>query len=209
MSALSAPSIDTDRGAAVPPGERTKEGDTSSGGTPASASGIQAADETSVVRVTLEAVTPLPNRASPTHSPNIQRHNQPVILFVTVCTRDRRNILACDRAHAALRDAWARAGQYRVGSYVVMPDHVHLFCSPATCETENVQKWVAYWKRLVSTALKDQSPVWQRHCWDTQLRDVHHYGEKWEYVVGNPVRKQIAAQAEDWPYQGCLNELRW
>jgi REP element-mobilizing transposase RayT len=88
-----------------------------------------------------------------------------------------------------------------------MPDHVHLFCSPTTPDAENVQKLVAYWKRLVSRELADLQPLWQRDCWDTQLRNVGHYGEKWEYVVQNPVRKELVTSPEQWPYQGCLNEL--
>jgi REP element-mobilizing transposase RayT len=27
--------------------------------------------------------------------------------------------------------AWEQARQWRVGKYLAMPDHVHLFCSPA------------------------------------------------------------------------------
>ena len=174
-----------------------------SGGTPAPAS----ADPDR------EAAVPprndLPQRTRPAHLPNLERFNQPVILFVTVCTKDRRPILASDRVHAALIGAWPQARQYRVGRYNVMPDHVHLFCSPAVREAENVRKWVAYWKRLVSIELKDVQPLWQRDCWDTQLRDAGHYGEKWEYVAHNPVRKGLVMRTEDWPYQGCLNELRW
>ena len=35
------------------------------------------------------------------------------------------------------------------------------------------------------------------------------YDDKWEYVRNNPVRHGYATKADDWPYQGELNELRW
>jgi putative transposase len=150
-----------------------------------------------------------PDRNRPVHLPNIERPNQPVILFVTVCTKERRPILATDQVHAVLIRVWPQAEQYRVGRYVIMPDHIHLFCAPTSCKPENVKLWVAFWKRLATIELRELRPIWQRDCWDTQLRQVHHYSGKWQYVVGNPVRKGLVDAPEQWPFQGCLNELGW
>jgi putative transposase len=150
-----------------------------------------------------------PVRKRPVHLANVEGFNEPVILFVTVCTKNRKPILATDRVHRALRTTWSGSIQYHVGCYVIMPDHVHLFCSPAVDLPESVQKWVAYWKRLTSVELKDLYPIWQRDCWDTQLRHFHSYDEKWAYVVRNPVRKGLVSEPEEWPYQGCLNDLHW
>jgi len=179
----------TDREAAVPPGEM--------GGAAASPTGVG-----------VSSTEMWPKRKHPIHLANVQHHNQPVILFVTVCTENRRPVLACERVHGSLLRIWPEANQYRVGRYVVMPEHIHIFCAPAVHDAENVKQWVAYWKRLASRELKDLMPLWQRDCWDTQLRNVSHYGEKWEYVVRNPVRKGLVSSPEQWPYQGCLNELR-
>ena len=156
-------------------------------------------------------VTPdmLPDRKRPAHTPNVERFNQPIIIFLTVCTKNRQPFLANDRAHEALKLAWSRAGQYRTGHYVIMPDHLHLFCSPVSRQSEMVMKWAAYWKRMVSIQLPDIKPLWQRDGWDTQLRHISHYSEKWNYVRNNPVRKGLVKNADDWPYQGCLTELRW
>jgi putative transposase len=171
------------------------------------------------------AVAGRPERKHPVHLANVERFNQATILFVTVCTQDRRPVLACPPMHALLREAWSRAERWRVGRYMIMPDHVHLFCSPADRESENVKHWVAYWKGLVARALEGHGPLapspggpaatpagtglWQRDCWDTQLRDARHYGEKWAYVAMNPVRKGLAARPEDWPYQGEVGLLQW
>ena len=197
----------TDREAAVPPAKAKKfsggsaRPPTKSGGTPAPAATDR---EAAVPPEDAQA-----RRKQPAHLPNVERFNQPAILFLTVCTKSRRPILACERVHGVLVRAWPEARQYRVGRYMVMPDHVHLFCSPAVHEPENVKRWAAYWKGLVSIELKDLQPLWQRDCWDTQLRDASHYEETWQYVVQNPVRRGLVARAKDWPYQGCLNELRW
>ena len=52
-------------------------------------------------------------------------------------------------------------------------------------------------------------PLWQRNCWDRQLRTGESYSQKWEYVRNNPVRRGLVTCADDWPYQGELNVLEW
>lgn len=52
-------------------------------------------------------------------------------------------------------------------------------------------------------------PLWQRQCWDTQLRTGESYDAKWDYVRNNPVRKGLVASPDDWPFQGELNVLSW
>jgi REP element-mobilizing transposase RayT len=231
------------------------------------------------------------DRKRPTHPPNVLRHNTPVIVFLTVCATDRTmNTFATDTMHQILRNTWAAACSHLVGSYVLMPDHVHLFCAPASPEAENVAKWVRYWKSLVTREVRGKpvggasvclpkkedeqtlvppgavrgvdeqtlvppgamrgvdeqtlvppgamrgvdeqtlvppgavrggegrasarpvahvSSVFQRDCWDTQLRRGESYHEKWEYVRNNPVRRGLAASADMWPYWGVMHELVW
>ena len=153
----------------------------------------------------------LPNRKTPAHLPVFEMHNRAVIVYLTVCTEKRKPILARDEAHALLVSAWRRAGTWTVGRYIIMPDHVHLFCSPARRDYPALKKWVQYWKALVSMEwpwLEDQT-VWQKSFWDTQLRRGDNYSDKWKYVCRNPVRAGLCAMPEDWPYQGEMNILRW
>jgi hypothetical protein len=70
-------------------------------------------------------------RKHPVHAPVYERHNTPVIVFLTVCTKDRRAILANDAAHKLLLTAWQTQPSWLVGRYVILPDHLHLFCAPA------------------------------------------------------------------------------
>ena len=60
-----------------------------------------------------------------------------------------------------------------------------------------------------SAALPRLPPLFQRDCWDRQLRTGESYKQKWEYVRNNPVRKGLVANADEWPYQGELNVLAW
>ncbi|MDI1337697.1 MAG: hypothetical protein PSU94_16060 [Lacunisphaera sp.] len=112
--------------------------------------------------------------------------------------------------HQAILQAWGKADHWCVGRYVILPDHIHLFCAPGTNPPQPLLNWVRYWKALVakSTAVGADS-LWEKNFWDTQLRQRDNYSAKWEYVRGNPVRHRLVADADVWPYQGELNLLRW
>jgi putative transposase len=153
----------------------------------------------------------LPERKLPAHGV-LGSVGEPTIVFATVCTKDKRGWLATPDCHDLLRQVWREAAAWRVGKYVIMPDHIHLFASPAQ-EDGNVavslEKWMAYWKSLFSRRKGDPNCRWQKSHWDRRLRKSESYAEKWEYVQNNPVRHGLVERAEDWPFQGEVFELRW
>jgi REP element-mobilizing transposase RayT len=89
-----------------------------------------------------------PGRKHPAHMPAVERHNEPVIIFLTVCSKDRKRIFALIGAANVIVDAWIQAKTWLVGRYVIMPDHIHLFCAPAVFPPEALKQWVRYWKKL-------------------------------------------------------------
>src|SRR4051794_10205518 len=128
-------------------------------------------------------------RNRPVHHPPVERDNRPIIVFVTICTKNRKQVLADSLVHESLREAWLREGAWLVGDYLIMPDHIHLFCAPGELSPCSLRTWTKLWKSEASRhwPYMDQSPVWQRDFWDTQLRSGESYAEKWSYVELNPV----------------------
>jgi REP element-mobilizing transposase RayT len=129
-------------------------------------------------------------------------------VFVIVCTARRKRLLARPAVHELLRRAWSATTTWGVGRYVILPDHIHLFCSPSDDDVP-LLVWVRYWKALVSRRWPwpGEHPIWQRDCWDTQLRGDETYEAKWEYVRNNPVRHGLVARPEAWPYAGDLEDF--
>jgi putative transposase len=152
-----------------------------------------------------------PGRRHPQRQPVHESGNLTPIIFLTVCTKDRKKLLAHDLAHAALRSAWKLADAYLIGRYIILPDHLHLFCTPASLEAPELANWVRFWKSRFSReyGTADQGKIWHASFWDTQLRRGEHYSQKWEYVRANPVRHGLAERAENWPFQGELNIFDW
>jgi putative transposase len=149
----------------------------------------------------------MPTRKHPAHGLLIDNNDFPIV-FLTVCTKQRENWLATSDVHQLLCKVWRGANAWLVGRYVIMPDHIHLFAAPTT-ETRPFDNWVRFWKSQFTKAHKMSGHQWQTDHWDTRLRSWESYDTKWLYVRENPVRHRLAASADDWPFQGELNELRW
>ena len=234
------------------------------------------------------ALPQLPQRRHPSRN-SVMTHldNRAIMLYVTVVTGKRSAILAGKAVQDCIVAAWKAAADWLVGRYVIMPDHIHFFCAPATYPPSDFHRWMKQWKAQVSRSfpiglragrahgrvalvatgtpadtlhgrvalvatgngadvaatsaalpptddaaatsaalpptddaaatsaalpnvpLSRPSPLFQRDCWDRQLRTGESYAQKWEYVRNNPVRKGLVAHADEWPYQGQVNVLEW
>jgi len=132
------------------------------------------------------------------------------IVFVTQAVAGRRGLLARGEAVEALLGAWRVNDHWVVGRYVIMPDHLHFFCAPRVAET-SLKNWMQVWRACATRSWPwaEEKPIWQKDFFDRDLRSRESYGEKWRYVVENPVRAGLVERAEDWKWQGELNVLRW
>jgi putative transposase len=117
--------------------------------------------------------------------------------------------LAEPQVHDALLASWREADHWSVGLYVVMPEHVHLFCTPTRWDRAPVRQWCRYWKGLVGKREPRLKGVFLGDCWDTQMRSQEHYLETLEYTRLNPVRRGLTAAPERWPYMGDLHPIDW
>ena len=148
-------------------------------------------------------------RKHPVHMIPVERHNEPIILFVTCNVRDRKPVFADASMHEAFLRAAGESDKWSIGEYLIMPDHIHMFCRPATSPRFSLQKWVVFLKSRMSKYCVNNEWRWQSDFWDTQMRSGEKYRQTWEYIRMNPVKKGLVARSEDWPYQGVLNDLEW
>ena len=135
----------------------------------------------------------------------------PPLYFVTFCTLDRVPWLASPEVHRALivyAEIGKQSSRAAVGRYVIMPDHVHLFVRLAP--DERIGRWVAGLKRCLSATVAHdpEHGKWQTGFFDHVLRHAESYAEKWHYVRENPVRRNLAPTADEWPFQGEIVSIR-
>jgi len=135
------------------------------------------------------------------------------VYFITVCTYQRRSILASGEAANILREEWKGASTrhgWLIGRYVIMPDHAHFFCAeqPAGAQ-RSLSQFMGFWKEWTAKRLCQHlsisPPFWQKQFFDHVLRNDESYGDKWAYVRDNPVRAGLATKWDDWIYQGFVD----
>jgi REP element-mobilizing transposase RayT len=137
------------------------------------------------------------------------------IYFVTACAAGRSPILARADVFAIVRaelDAARARHGWAVGRFVLMPNHLHFFCSNGEAGAVSLSRFVGSFKEWTAKrmvrSLGLRAPIWQREFFDHVLRSDESYDAKWRYVVENPVRAGHVATAEIWPYAGEIAALR-
>jgi putative transposase len=152
-----------------------------------------------------------PGRKHLPHLSALEFPNQTILQYVTVCVHKRRPLLARPETVNLLQDCWRKADHWLVGRWVVMPDHLHLFCAPAKFPRTPLKQWMQFWRNESTRRwpFPGEKPIWQRDFFDRQLRSGESYHQKWLYIWENPIKKDFVRKPEDWPFQGELNVIPW
>ena len=136
------------------------------------------------------------------------------LYFVTACTSLRQPLLANTAIHRAFLGYAAESSQRDiwVGSYVLMPDHLHLFVrfGIAVREPKPLSNWMKSLKNHLSKTLRISgvpAPHWQKGFFDRVLRSEESYEEKCSYVAANPLRAGLVGEGEKWPFAGEIHRL--
>jgi putative transposase len=103
----------------------------------------------------------MPSRKRPAHHPPVERDGQPIVIFVTVVTNNEQPLLANPAMHEAIKMAWSQSKAWHIGNnYMIMPDHVHFFCIPATWPPSSLRMWVKFWKGRVTKLTEANVSIW-------------------------------------------------
>ena len=137
-------------------------------------------------------------------------YSSPGAYFITICTKDRKNLLWRDVGASiarpedvALSDAGkivdkaiknipVRYPAISVERYVIMPNHVHLLLQIHTNEDADLLRVpsisivIQQMKGYVTKELGDS--VWQKLFHDHVIRNERDYQMIWRYIEGNPMK---------------------
>jgi putative transposase len=118
--------------------------------------------------------------------------------------------MANPQTHAALQTAWRNCAHWRVGPYVIMPDHVHFFAAPSESHAD-FDSWISRWKAHVTRQFRSPHRLWQSGSFHHRIRGFESAEAKREYMLNNPVRAGLVGSPDDWPYKGelFLSERWW
>jgi putative transposase len=142
----------------------------------------------------------LPQRERLPHNVPLWVDPQKSAYFITINCQERgTNQLAKSKIAGPLLDSVRFRNEkfiWFAHVFLVMPDHIHALLSFPPSEN-TIQEIVSKWKRWTARQLKIE---WQRDFFEHRLRSDESWRDKADYILANPVRKDLTKDLKDWPY---------
>ena len=95
--------------------------------------------------------------------------------------------------------------KYRLSAWVVMPNHVHLLCTP--CFGYNLAQIMhslkSYTSNEANKILGRSGHFWQKEYFDRYIRNARHFAKVVAYIENNPVKARLCEKPEDWPFSSA------
>jgi len=95
--------------------------------------------------------------------------------------------------------------KYRLAAWSVMPNHVHLLCTP--CEEHHLAEIMhslkSYTASQANKLLDHKGRFWQKEYFDRYARNARHYANVVSYIENNPVKAWLCENPEDWPFSSA------
>ncbi|HEY4382366.1 MAG TPA: transposase [Acidobacteriaceae bacterium] len=131
------------------------------------------------------------------------RTPRPGMSYVTTATSERRPIFEISRVAEMFIDTllhYRTLGHYKLHAYVVMPDHVHLVLTP---QSITLGQAIGLIKSGFSHRLDTQLPVWENTYTAYSVANNHDLEVVRAYLHQLPVRANLAAAAELYPFSSA------
>jgi REP-associated tyrosine transposase len=130
---------------------------------------------------------------------------QSVVYFVTICTANRRAVLANQETFRAFKLIVSNLRDWHVLAAIIMPDHLHIIVAPIKNREAKLGNFSAALKRWMREQL-GASWQWQAGCFDRLLRTNESLHDKWLYIREDPVRAGLVQKWENRSYRYEFNE---
>jgi DNA polymerase III alpha subunit len=87
--------------------------------------------------------------------------------------------------------------RYQLGSYVIMPNHVHVLVSPTMAHklTDILHSWKSFTAKEANKVLGRAGEFWQDESFDHIVRDEQQLEKFSRYIIENPAKAGIVARA--------------
>jgi putative transposase len=96
--------------------------------------------------------------------------------------------------------------RYRLGAWVVMPNHVHLLLEVWDVPlSELVKSWKDFAAKKANKLLQRQGAFWEREYMDTLIEDEEHRQTAVRYIENNPTKAKLVLDPKEWRWSSA----RW
>jgi REP element-mobilizing transposase RayT len=83
--------------------------------------------------------------------------------------------------------------RYKIASFVVMPNHVHVLFRSLGVHTlpKILKSWKGFTAREINKRIGKSGKLWQDDYWDRLIRNEGHFFKAAEYIHENPVKAKL------------------
>lgn len=95
--------------------------------------------------------------------------------------------------------------KYRLSAWVVMPNHVHMLCTPNSGYdlAEIMHSIKSFTSSEANKMLHRAGRFWQKEYFDRYIRNARHFAKTVAYIEHNPVKANLCGKPEDWPFSSA------
>lgn len=99
--------------------------------------------------------------------------------------------------------AGQRKGFYELGSWVVMPNHLHVLLDPLVDLSRVVSGIKVTSAKEANRILNRTGAFWSKDYYDRSVRDSAEEQKIVRYIENNPVKAGLCRAPADWPFGTC------
>jgi|ERR1051326_495595 putative DNA methylase len=95
--------------------------------------------------------------------------------------------------------------KYRLVAWVIMPNHVHMLCTPLSGETlpRIMHSLKSFTSSKANTMPGRSGRFWQKEYFDRYIRNTRHFAKVVTYIENNPVKAWLCDKPEDWMFSSA------
>lgn len=127
---------------------------------------------------------------------------------ITICTADKKNIFINKQISSeivSLLKQYADKHEIPIYAYCIMPDHIHLLVSASS--KKGIIEFAREIKGLstkICWSYGCKGKIWQTSFYDHFLRKSEDLVKTVDYILYNPVRKELATEWQDYKFCGSF-----
>ena len=100
--------------------------------------------------------------------------------------------------------------KYRLTSWVIMPNHVHMICTPCCgfSLAEGMHSIKSFTATEINRMLARSGRFWQKEYFDRYIRNTKQFARTVAYIENNPVNANLCDRPEEWPFSSARLRMK-
>ena len=130
--------------------------------------------------------------------------------FITASTFQKESLFQSQRMAELFVKVlfdYREENKYLLHGFVLMPNHFHLLITPVLSLERALQLIKGGFSFRAKKELAFGGEIWEKSFYDRRVRDVDDYFAYRHYIHQSPVKRGLAAAAEEYPYSSARPEF--